>query len=275
VNEEAVVFGEGARLSGVLTSPDGPVEDRPTVVLLNAGRIHRVGPNRLYVKLARRLGALGYPVVRFDLSGIGESGAREDDRPLPESVVADTASVMNHLGANRGSDRFVLMGVCSGAAFSAGIALADSRVVGVVLINARGYEGRTSVKLRAYARKFRRHYWRMVLRRPGSAVHALRGSRAVSPLPLDPSPANGRRHAAGSTLASLTSRGVPTLIVYSDSDIGLDYLRVTQEAQLRESLASSLAELEIIPEADHVFTLLASQERLIATVSDWLTRRFP
>jgi pimeloyl-ACP methyl ester carboxylesterase len=94
-------------------------------------------------------------------------------------------------------------------------------------------------------------------------------------LPLDPSPANGRRHAAGSTLASLTSRGVPTLIVYSDSDIGLDYLRVTQEAQLRESLASSLAELEIIPEADHVFTLLASQERLIATVSDWLTRRFP
>ena len=46
---------------------------QPWVVLLNAGIIHRIGPNRLYVQLARRLASRGHAVLRFDLAGIGDS----------------------------------------------------------------------------------------------------------------------------------------------------------------------------------------------------------
>jgi hypothetical protein len=50
-------------------------------VLLNAGAVHRQGPFRLYVHLARRLAALGFSCVRFDQPGIGDS-LQAAERPL-------------------------------------------------------------------------------------------------------------------------------------------------------------------------------------------------
>ena len=56
MTETAVLFGPRQTLVGVLTDPGAPAPpDRPAIILLNAGRIHHVGPNRLHVKLARRL----------------------------------------------------------------------------------------------------------------------------------------------------------------------------------------------------------------------------
>jgi hypothetical protein len=72
MNEEAVLIG--GSLVGILSRPPAGVDPAmPGVLLLNAGRIHRVGPNRLYVAIARRLAAMGFAVCRFDLSGIGDS----------------------------------------------------------------------------------------------------------------------------------------------------------------------------------------------------------
>ncbi len=46
------------------------------VLLLSVANEHHIGPNRLWVELARRWAALGRPVVRFDLSGLGDSPTR-------------------------------------------------------------------------------------------------------------------------------------------------------------------------------------------------------
>ena len=59
VRERGVVFGDG-RLLGVPTSPPDEARDRPCVVILNAGVIHRVGPGRLSVDIARRAAAAGF-----------------------------------------------------------------------------------------------------------------------------------------------------------------------------------------------------------------------
>src|SRR5690606_5770247 len=75
MNERALRFGDGERLGGVLALPDETLAaDAPCIILLTAGLLHRPGPYRAYVDLARRLADAGYPVLRFDLSGIGESG---------------------------------------------------------------------------------------------------------------------------------------------------------------------------------------------------------
>ena len=59
MKEEAVLFGSRESLAGVITEPSaaGWGKALPGFVFLNAGMTHRIGPNRLYVRLARDLAA--------------------------------------------------------------------------------------------------------------------------------------------------------------------------------------------------------------------------
>ncbi|HEY5972738.1 MAG TPA: hypothetical protein VIT22_12400, partial [Pseudoxanthomonas sp.] len=68
---EEVIALDGGRSFGLLNRASGTARGT-TVVLLNAGLIHRVGPFRLYVRLARELAESGFDVLRFDLPGIGD-----------------------------------------------------------------------------------------------------------------------------------------------------------------------------------------------------------
>src|SRR5579884_4043143 len=63
-------FGE---LAGVLSEPLGPGAGGLCLVLLNAGAIRRMGPNRMWVELARRWAARGVPSLRVDMEGLGDS----------------------------------------------------------------------------------------------------------------------------------------------------------------------------------------------------------
>src|SRR5205085_6183975 len=64
-------FGADSHLFGVLTEP-GEKRDLPAVILLNAGSIHRVGPSRLYVRIARELAQDGFASLRLDHEGLGD-----------------------------------------------------------------------------------------------------------------------------------------------------------------------------------------------------------
>ena len=73
MTEHVVQFGERRRLVGTLTEASGPRDGG--FVLLNAGVISRVGPQRLNVTLARAIARIGFTAFRFDLSGLGASRA--------------------------------------------------------------------------------------------------------------------------------------------------------------------------------------------------------
>jgi alpha/beta superfamily hydrolase len=88
MKETAIRFGKFDTLIGVITEPDTPAQDnRPIIILSNAGLIHRIGPNRIYVKLARLLAEDGYCVLRFDLSGVGDSLPSADPHKIAGTVV--------------------------------------------------------------------------------------------------------------------------------------------------------------------------------------------
>ncbi|HSJ97223.1 MAG TPA: alpha/beta hydrolase, partial [Myxococcota bacterium] len=53
VEEHLCRFGADGHLFGIVSRPRGARADAPAMILLNAGSIHHVGPNRLYVLLAR------------------------------------------------------------------------------------------------------------------------------------------------------------------------------------------------------------------------------
>src|SRR4030042_6277377 len=75
--EEPVTFKNknGQKLFGIVHIPEKSfnIEKKIGVNLLNPGIKYRVAPNRLNVKLARRLCQNGYYVLRFDPCGVGDS----------------------------------------------------------------------------------------------------------------------------------------------------------------------------------------------------------
>ena len=115
LHERAVRFGAHGTLIGIVTPPPAGVTPHTAFAFLNAGVVHRVGPNRMHVTAARRLAARGFLCVRFDLSGLGDSSSRRDATPVDHAVVLETTEVLSTLQREYGVGRFVLAGLCSGA----------------------------------------------------------------------------------------------------------------------------------------------------------------
>jgi len=286
--EDAVRFGATQSLVGILTTPSDRDADGglPAVILLNSGLVHRPGPNRIYVKIARSLAAMGYAALRFDFSGIGDSGVREDNLPFARSCVIETQEAMDFLNTHQGSNTFILMGICSGALASLRTARQDPRVVGAVLINpAYHLHDRDDADLDATLinRTQARHYWRILLRssfRGKGLVRALTGRiayrtilKAVMTAACGAARPQRQRAStpedAGADLLKLAKRGARVLHVCSEGDPSSDYLRTVLGSRLDEWRASGLLELEVIPGTNHTFMLLEHQEYLVHVVRDW------
>ncbi|MGA7417018.1 MAG: alpha/beta hydrolase, partial [Acidimicrobiales bacterium] len=107
-------------LFGIETAPFGDDAKGPVIVMSNSGIDSHVGPNRLWVDLARQLAARGLRSIRFDLSGLGDSPARPGQRTrlsyAPESLadIGDVAAA----ASPEDPGNVVLVGLCSSAYLS-------------------------------------------------------------------------------------------------------------------------------------------------------------
>ena len=274
MREEAVSFGDGAALVGVITGPDGPrlQVQSAGVILLNQGMIHRVGPNRIYVKLARRLAAEGLTVLRFDFSGIGDSPPGSTDVPSDLRTVVETRAAMDCLSELRGCDRFILMGICSGAVNSINTAAQDPRVSGVVQINPQFF----SRELSSYVEARRGQYWRALLANPRRWYRPLTGQANYRMLRtrLRGLFVRGKQASAAATkvaseFGELTERGVSLLLVYSARDWGLQYFEIMKGGAIDALVESGELRVEMMHGADHTFTPLRSQAQLLDLIAGW------
>ena len=146
MKEEVVSFGSG--LQGVHVSADSSSVDAepcPVFVLLNAGFLHSVGPNRLYTDLSRRLALYGFDSLRFDLPGIGNSldagsdpasASRESSAEVVKKSINEALSMLSKDAPAR---KFVLCGLCSGADNALEFARYDDRIAGIVAIDSAGF----------------------------------------------------------------------------------------------------------------------------------------
>lgn len=285
--EHVVQIDTGGGLVGVTTQPaSGAEEELPTFVFLNAGLTHRVGPSRLHVRMARALAEQGFPSLRLDWSGLGDSGVRDDNMPVGESIIAETRDAMDFMMRTSGARQFILIGICSGAAVSFLTAQQDERAVGVALINAQSHLHGENAELGEALRErtMTRHSFRMALRssfRGKNWLKALGGrisigdvlqSMFLAPLRAIFGGGKGMGLPAFDPVAEtriLTGRGVRVFHLYSEGDEGLDYFHEVLGGNGAERLAEIGAETEVILGANHVFTLLWTQDRLTTSVCDW------
>ncbi len=283
--EEAVQFGTDARLVGILTlgARTGDGRTRPAVVVLNSGRVHRVGPHRLYVKLARRLARSGFPILRFDFAGIGDSGVGTRIVRFGEKEARDASAAMDFLEKRLGVDRFVILGFCRGADVGMIAAEKDRRVSGAVLVNGglsahvedhslRG-QARTRTEQRYYVRRlFSGRSWSRLLSGK-SNLAAVR--RAVTRIPSSLKRAMMSRPSttAQEVVSShhrLESRGVDLLLVFSEGSVAWDLANSILGQGAKALGETPTIQLEYFDHCDHVFTPLDAQGQLMDRVESWM-----
>lgn len=132
--DDALAFDcAGERLFGILSRPEAARDIG--VVIVVGGPQTRVGSHRQFVLLARSLAAAGFPVLRFDVRGMGDStGAQRSFDSLTPDIRAAVDTFRSHCPELR---RIVLWGLCDAAAAALLYRdeTADPRIAGLCLLN--------------------------------------------------------------------------------------------------------------------------------------------
>lgn len=271
IRERVLRFGQTGALVGILSEPlpGTTTNARPGVLLLNAGLLHRVGPCRLYVNIARRLAASGYAVLRFDLSGIGDSEKRRDKMPFSEAAGREIIEAMDQLGDMAGTDRFVLMGLSRGANQSLALGVTDPRVAGMVCLDPWAYRT-AGFWLRYYASRVRKlSTWKnfVAVRLKRLISRSRRPEQEIMPHPLSSFP---RQEDVAEMLETLVQRGVQLYYVFSGGRENLyNYTRQFEDAFHKIDFGDKLR-AEYLPGSSHIFGDLFHQRYLVNTIDDWM-----
>lgn len=289
-SERAQVIGASDNLFGIHCRGTGPERpDAPVVLMVNAGLIHRVGPNRAYAHLARALAEEGIPSFRFDLSGIGDSDRREGVSSLREAVAQDIAESVTFVKSLDPERPVVLLGICSGAFDAVENGLADPRITGVVPIDPQGSFRTPRHTAFHYLRRMATvSSWRNALRNPAhtlrAAHHRIVGTideGGIDTGESTPSLVRGgvrprySRRGLGAKLDEIIEAELTALFIFTEGleeNYGYeDQFRDCYPVQCKHSSVGHA----FIPGSDHTFTRRADRDALVELVSAWIrTTRF-
>jgi alpha-beta hydrolase superfamily lysophospholipase len=248
-DERPVRFRADRGLFGIVVPPrEPPPSERPAIILLNAGAVNRTGPHRLYVTLARRWAALGFTVLRVDLSGIGDSPAAEgtaENLVYPRDGLTDIAAARDFATRELGARRFIIAGLCSGADLAFQVARREGRLDGVIMMNPR-----TFLELN---------------------LGRVEGSGPSTPESELASRDESLQVTAG--FRQISAHDIDALLVVSQPDPGIDFVDRHAPDAMRESEGLPRFARVNIPGTDHTFTTISSQRRIVElTTSEYLVR---
>ncbi len=301
----AETFGESpltipcqqADLVGILHT--GNADAETGIVIVVGGPQYRVGSHRQFVLLARRLAAEGWPVLRFDYRGMGDS---EGVFAGFEAIDDDIGAAVDILCARCPSIKnVVLWGLCDAASAILFYAHRDPRITAVALLNpwVHSEEGA--------ARTYLKHYYLAQLRNPAfwrklagggvdiagslkslfAMIATVAGGAKRQQPDIDPDPGHEKNAAAPDTsgndaLAARMGRGLEkfrgrVLLILSGQDFTA---REFTDAAARSTMWRSLLDdtrvtrCDLDP-ADHTFSRAEWRAWVEDTTINWISGTHP
>lgn len=275
--ETVIQFGGPTKLSGVLTEPVFRRAGAPVVLFINAGIVHRVGPFRLHVQVARLLAKQGFASLRLDLSGLGDSQSRTGKLSKDERVRCDIDDAMEYLTRNGLGSNFVVMGLCSGAYHTHQVAVTDSRVVGAIFLDGIVFRTTGYFWRHCVGRWFRPRFWRNAIKRrwlgamrkDADVLHEAGNKLAEA----EYFQVTRSRQAIADELRALQNRDCQLLFVYTG-----DYDDICDREQFQEMFGiqpSDQVQVDYLAQASHTYRIAKHREELSQRIASWMKDRFP
>jgi dienelactone hydrolase len=258
-----------AILAEPVDSPAAPVG----VVLTNAGAVRRIGPNRMWVELARRWAARGIPVVRLDIEGLGDSDGNEliyaHTPTMYDSTLApQMRAAIDELEGRGVASRFVVGGLCAGAFWSFHVLREDPRVSAALMLNLFAFfwddELPAAVEVRRLRKLARLTAWKRVLRGEVTRRQIAAVLRWIVRTPLDLrarlSQAKAHRDRVDEAFDDLVAAEKRAILLLGRGEPLVDQLR--REGRLEQLHRWPSVELHQLPTRDHTFRAVWLQDQV-------------
>lgn len=249
---------------GFLHRSDPQRPPRATMLMLNAGLIHRGGPARMNIELADMLAHHGIDLFRFDLPAVGDAPASGADRRLDRIRVAmDIAAAANEC------EQFIVGGICSAADLAWRLPELDARVRALLLLDPCAIRGPW----------FRLGQLRHFLSRPtGSWAHMLRRRMQRRMAGGDETPAgrdwpSEREFVAGNR--RMMAAGIGMYVLYT-AGITEYFLHPRQmRAGFPDAGHDPRVRVQFRPDLDHILFVPQQRTEVLGDIAGWLDGWLP
>jgi pimeloyl-ACP methyl ester carboxylesterase len=281
--EQTFSYGPSDALTGILNqSRSSAAKNRPTVIILNAGLVHHVGPHRTTVELARAIESEGFNVFRFDLSAIGDSTPRKSRLGYQERAMQEIRETMDFLSHETKAKKFILSGLCTGADFAHRTAVADDRVIGCIFMDGYAYPTlqfhllriakKTKILLRKIVSPERWvHLVQKIVHSPQKNLKQNNNDSSSSEFDWTLPP----KSQSTKDYALLVNRNVNLFFIFTASEAkSLNYQKQVSDSFKPLNFGEALR-VDIFPLSDHTFTFLSQRELMISNTCQWLTEKHP
>lgn len=275
-SEQAIVFPcAGEQLLGIVAQPEQA--ESTGVLIIVGGPQYRGGSHRQFLLLSRALATAGYPAMRFDYRGMGDSTGELRNFEAVESDIA--AAVDAFMAASPELERIVLWGLCDAASASLLYLHAhkDERLGGLILLNpwvrSEATLARAHIKHYYVQRLLQPEFWRKLLsgnlgigRAIGGLLGSLKNARQTN------SPANRELSFQEKMCCAMTESVLPTLLILSGNDYtAKEFIEgaLLDHAWRRVLEKNNLSKTEIIG-ADHTFSSREWRANVASYTLSWL-----
>ncbi|PHV13355.1 hydrolase 1, exosortase A system-associated [Chitinimonas sp. BJB300] len=280
--ESALTFAcHDEQLVGVLASPS-TASTEIGVLILVGGPQYRAGSHRQFTLLARQLANRGYPTLRFDYRGMGDSsGSIRSFEEVDDDIAAALAAFQ---AGNPVVRQFVLWGLCDAA--SAALLYwqrtKDARIAGLCLLNpwVRSTEtlARAQVKHYYLQRLLQRAFWLKLSRGGVAIMPSVReflqkltqlfasGHGVAGPVSFQQRMRMGWDSFKGEILLTLSGQDLTAKEFLEHANSALDWQGLLTRPNITR---------RDIPAADHTFSSALWRAEVENITADWLDEKFP
>lgn len=275
--EQALVFSCGSeKLVAILNRGSRPPQ-RVGVLIIVGGPQYRVGSHRQFVLMARDLASCGYPVMRFDYRGMGDSsGHPRNFENVTEDIRAAIDTFKIEVPEIQG---VVLWGLCDAASAALMYASGDERVYGQILVNpwVRTETGQAKAYVTDYygRRLLQSSFWRKllsgqvnVLSAVWSFVKTLRAARGAG----ENRGGSDSAHFIERMLIGFTGFERSVLFLISGRDLtATEFVALCEDDQRwREALQRPNIRIRRFDDADHTFSARTMLTAATKECVEWL-----
>jgi dienelactone hydrolase len=294
VTERPVILAAPRQVFAIVTEPLRAEVRRRGVILLNAGATYHIGPNRMYVSLARRWARRGYVVMRMDLTGLGDSTVALQGagcEVFPHTAIDDIGAAIEFMQLHYGVNDVTLGGLCAGAYHSLRAAAAALPVSRILMVNPLHFHERPGITQQDLQWLGFVHNPHLYLRQamPDGFWKTLRSgrldvrqiSRLYARHALILGQRSGRRLARlahvrlqsdlGLELERIAARGVDMVFIFGRGEPGLGILK--NEAGQSLKRLGLRCRIHVQDGADHIFSDSAARATLEQILSEELFAR--
>ncbi len=292
MNEKIINLEKNNAVVGILSSSTNNIYSNNDicVIFINAGLIHKIGPNGLYVKMARSLAIDGITTFRFDFSGLGDSEISINSLDYEKNKISEIQLAMDCIFEKTGINRFVLSGMCTGAEDAFKAAKVDDRIMGLILIDGIYQEREFVEKIYNIALKncairyYKKHIFsfkrwvkiitgksnivRLVLK---IIIYSIRGlSKKIFLKGVKHNENVDADQFAIDDWIKLLNKNIKTYLIFSEGSPMIDVFNLTIAKQLKDYTNNHNLQINVIKDVDHNFTPIWAQELSTTLICKWI-----